>query len=51
MKFTVSAGEYTIQEENGKQSISIEDAKLEGTMGLEISAKAGVGAGAGISLV
>jgi hypothetical protein len=42
----VSGGSYTIKVEESEKSISIEDASVTGSVGLEIKASAGVGVGA-----
>lgn len=44
--FGVSGGTYTIKIEEGEKSISIQDATVSGSIGLEIKASAGVGVGA-----
>ena len=46
LAFEVSGGSYTIKAEEDEKSISIKDAKIEGSIGLEIKASAGVGVGA-----
>jgi hypothetical protein len=46
LAFEVSGGSYTIKAEANEKSISIKDAKIEGSIGLEIKASAGVGVGA-----
>jgi len=46
LAFEVSGGNYAIKAEQEEKSISIESAKVEGSIGLEIKASAGVGVGA-----
>jgi hypothetical protein len=46
LAFEVSGGIYTIKAEGEEKSISIKDAKVEGSIGLGIKASAGVGVGA-----
>lgn len=46
LTFEVSGGKIAITVEGEEKSISIKDAKVEGSIGLEINASAGVGVGA-----